>query len=88
MGIKREVVAGYYKQDSVINKIKAFAHAAKTVDFGRGMKVAMFGNNMRDVAVTDGDRVEAELKYGWNVNYYGISVQWVFLLLTEKADCL
>lgn len=32
----------------------------------------MFGNNMRDVAVTDGDRVESEIKYGWNVNYYGI----------------
>lgn len=72
MGIKREVVAGYYKQESVVEKIKAFAHAAVAVDFGRGMRVAMFGNNMRDVAVTDGDRVEAELNYGWNVNYYGI----------------
>ena len=72
LGIKREVVAGYYRHESVINKIKAFARAAKAVAFGRGMKVAMFGNNMRDVAVTDGDRVEAEIKYGWNVNYYGI----------------
>ncbi len=72
MGLNREVVAGYYKQESVVNKIRAFAQAAIAVDFGRGMRVAMFGNNMRDVAVTDGDRVEAELKYGWNVNYYGI----------------
>lgn len=72
MGIKCEVVAGYYKQESVVNKIRAFAQSAVAVDFGRGMRVAMFGNNMRDVAVTDGDRVEAELKYGWNVNYYGI----------------
>ncbi len=72
MGIKREVVAGYYKQESVVERIKVFARVAVAVDFGRGMRVAMFGNNMRDVAVTDGDRVEAELKYGWNVNYYGI----------------
>ena len=36
------------------------------------MRVAMFGNNMRDVAVTDGDRVESEIHFGWNVNYYGI----------------
>ncbi len=72
MGIKREVVAGYYKQESVIRRISAFASAALAVDFSRGMKVAMFGNNMRDVAVTDGDRVEAELHFGWNVNYYGI----------------
>ena len=32
----------------------------------------MLGNNMRDVAVTDGDRVESEIRFGWNVNYYGI----------------
>ncbi len=72
LGIKREVVAGYYKHDDVIAQIRRFAHAAEGVDFCKGMKVAMFGNNMRDVAVTDGDRVESEIKYGWNVNYYGI----------------
>lgn len=72
LGIKREVVAGYYKHADVIEKIRRFAQAAAAVDFGRGMRVAMFGSNMRDVAVTDADRVECEIKYGWNVNYYGI----------------
>lgn len=72
LGIKREVVSGYYKHSGVIEKIRSFAQAAVAVDFGKGMKVAMFGNNMRDVAVTDGDRVESEIRYGWNVNYYGI----------------
>ena len=72
LGVKREVVAGYYKHEDVICQIRRFAHAAAAVDFGKGMRVAMFGNNMRDVAVTDGDRVESEIKYGWNVNYYGI----------------
>ena len=72
LGIRREVVAGYYKHDSVIEKIRRFAQCAAAVDFGRTMKTAMFGNNMRDVAVTDGDRVETEIRYGWNVNYYGI----------------
>lgn len=72
LGIKREVVSGYYKNGSVIEKIRRFAEAASAVAFGKGMRVAMFGNNMRDVAVTDGDRVESEIKYGWNVNYYGI----------------
>jgi len=72
LGIKREVAAGYYKHDAVISKIRRFAYAAAAVDFCKGMRVAMFGNNMRDVAVTDGDRVESEIKYGWNVNYYGI----------------
>lgn len=72
LGIKREVVSGYYKHSDVVEKVRRFAQAAAAVDFGRGMRVAMFGNNMRDVAVTDGDRVESEIKYGWNVNYYGI----------------
>lgn len=72
LGIKREVVSGYYKHTDVLCKIRRFAQAASVADFGKGMRVAMFGNNMRDVAVTDGDRVESEIKYGWNVNYYGI----------------
>ncbi|MCM1328906.1 MAG: L-arabinose isomerase [Ruminococcus sp.] len=72
LGIRREVVAGYYKHPDVVSQIEKFASAALAADFGRGMRVAMFGNNMRDVAVTDGDRVESEIRYGWNVNYYGI----------------
>lgn len=72
LGVKREVVVGYYKHEDVIEKIRGFARAAAAVNFGKTMKVAMLGNNMRDVAVTDGDRVESEIRYGWNVNYYGI----------------
>lgn len=70
--IRREVVAGYYKNENVIAKIRRFVDVARAVDFSNSLNVAMFGNNMRDVAVTDGDRVESEIQYGWNVNYYGI----------------
>ena len=72
LGIKREVVVGYYKNESVIGQIARFVDVARAVDFSKNVRVGMFGNNMRDVAVTDGDRVESEIKYGWNVNYYGI----------------
>ncbi len=72
LGIKREVVVGFYRHDDVIEKIRAFARVAIALNFSRGMRVAMFGGNMRDVAVTDGDRVESEIRYGWNVNYFGI----------------
>ena len=72
LGIKREVVAGFYKNPDVLEKIEKFVDVARAINFSRGMRVAMFGNNMRDVAVTDGDRVESEIKFGWNVNYYGI----------------
>ncbi len=72
LGIKREVVAGYYKNECVINRIQRFVDVACAMNYSHNLRVAMFGNNMRDVAVTDGDRVESEIRYGWNVNYYGI----------------
>ena len=72
LGIKREVVVGYYKNKAVIEQISRFVDVSLAIAFSRGLRVGMFGNNMRDVAVTDGDRVESEIKYGWNVNYYGI----------------
>ena len=72
LGVKREVVVGFYKHEDVINQIKKFIDVARAVDFSRNLNVAMFGSNMREVAVTDGDRVESQIKYGWNVNYYGI----------------
>lgn len=70
--LKREVVVGYYKNKDVIEQISRFIDVARAIEFSRHLRVGMFGNNMRDVAVTDGDRVESQIKYGWNVNYYGI----------------
>lgn len=72
LGVKREVAVGYYKNAKVLARIRRFAEVCKAIAFSNGMRVAMFGNNMRDVAVTDGDRVESEIRYGWNVNYYGV----------------
>ena len=72
LGIAHEVVAGYYKHDRVIAKIRQFAEVAKAISFSRNTRIATFGNNMRDVAVTDGNRLEAEIKYGWEVKYWGI----------------
>ena len=72
LGVKREVVAGYYKHADTLEAIRKFADVAAALQYSHGMKVAMFGNNMRDVAVTDGDRVESEIRYGWNVNYHAV----------------
>jgi L-arabinose isomerase len=72
MGIAREVVVGYYQHADVIAKIRRFGEVANALAFSKKLKVAMFGSNMREVAVTDGDRVESQIKYGWEVNYYGI----------------
>lgn len=72
MNIPHEVVAGYYKHTHVVEKIRAFAQVAKAIAVSKNTRIATFGNNMRDVAVTDGNRLECEIKYGWEVKYYGI----------------
>ncbi len=72
MDVPHEVVAGYYKDEEVVEKIRRFADVARAVDCSRNLRVAAFGNNMRDVAVTDGDRVESQIRYGWEVNYYAL----------------
>ena len=70
--IPHEVVAGFYRHEDVVEKIRRFAHVASAIACGRNLTVATFGNNMRDVAVTDGNRLECEIKYGWEIKYWGI----------------
>jgi len=72
LGIKREIVVGYYEHPETVNSIRRFAEVAKAIDHSKNLKVAMFGSNMREVAVTDGDRVESQIKYGWEVNYHAV----------------
>lgn len=88
LGLSREVVAGYYRHDDVIGRIRRFSEAAKAVAFSRRLKIAMFGSNMREVAVTDGDRVESQIRFGWEVNYYGIGdlVELAAKVTDEQVD--
>ncbi|MDD7593136.1 MAG: L-arabinose isomerase [Peptoniphilaceae bacterium] len=72
MHIAHATVSGYYRHERVIRELRRFAEVALAVDYSRNLNVATFGNNMRQVAVTDGDRVESQIQYGWEVNYYGI----------------
>ena len=88
LGIPHEVVAGYYKHDYFIDGVRRFAEVAKAIAFSKKLRVAAFGNNMRDVAVTDGDRVESQIRYGWEVNYYGIGdlVDIINKVTDEEVD--
>lgn len=80
LGIPHEVVAGYYKHDDFIAGVRRFASVAQAIDYSKHTRIATFGNNMRDVAVTDGNRLECEIKYGWEVKYWGIGE------IAERAD--
>ncbi|MEQ7799482.1 L-arabinose isomerase [Pedobacter sp. ASV1-7] len=68
----RKVVVGHWQDEEVIGEIDTWTRAAAGWHDWQGAKFARFGDNMRYVAVTDGDKVEAELKFGFEVNTYGI----------------
>ncbi len=70
--IPHEVAAGYYQHEDVIARIRRFAQVAKAIALSKNLRVATFGNNMRDVAVTDGNRLSCEIQYGWEIKYWGI----------------
>ena len=70
--IAHQVVAGYYRHEHVLNEMARFIDVARAINFSRHLKVASFGNNMREVAVTDGDRVESQIRLGWECNYYAV----------------
>ena len=72
LGIPREIVSGHYTDDDVLKQISDWQRACIGAAFSRTLKVARFGDNMREVAVTEGDKVEAQLKFGWQVNTYGV----------------
>lgn len=72
MRLNRKVVVGFWQENAIIEKIAAWARVAVGAYELRTMKVVRFGDNMRQVAVTDGDKVAAEMTFGMAVNTHGI----------------
>jgi len=72
MRMNRKVVAGHWQDQEVQKKINIWARAAAGWQDWQGARFCRFGDNMRQVAVTEGDKVEAEIKFGYSVNTYGI----------------
>ncbi len=72
MKVVRKVVVGYWEDAVVRTKVGAWMRSAIGFVMSRSIKVARFGDNMRDVAVTEGDKVEAQIRLGWTVDGYGI----------------
>ena len=72
MRLNRKVIVGHWQDENVIEKINGWVRAAAGWHDWQGAKFVRFGDNMRYVAVTDGDKVEAEYKFGYSVNTHGI----------------
>ncbi|HEX2133228.1 MAG TPA: L-arabinose isomerase [Actinophytocola sp.] len=73
LGVARKTVAGHAADPDVVRRIDEWVRAATGHHHLRGLRLARFGDNMRDVAVTEGDKVEAELRFGVSVNTYGVN---------------
>lgn len=72
MRINRKVVVGHWEQESVIAKINIWCRVAVGKHEINHLKVVRFGDNMRQVAVTEGDKVAAEMKFGMAINTHGV----------------
>ena len=70
--IERKVVVGHWADEVTQSELGVWARAASAWADWQGMKVARFGDNMRDVAVTEGDKVQAQIQLGYSVYGYGV----------------
>jgi len=72
IGLRRKVVAGHWEDPEVCSQIATWSRAAAGWHESQRLKIARFGDNMREVAVTEGDKVEAQARFGYSVNGYGV----------------
>ena len=70
--IPRKVIAGYWKNSAVTERLAGWMRSAVGVAVSKEIKVMRFGDNMRGVAVTEGDKVEVQTKLGWQVNTWAV----------------
>ena len=86
----RKVVAGYWEDTKVHQRLADWMKAAVGVAVSREMKVMRFGDNMREVAVTEGDKVEVQRKLGWQVNTWAVGdlVKVMNNVTEEEIDAL
>ena len=73
LGIKRKVVVGHYTDPEVAEKLGTWARACAGWDASNNMKVMRWGDNMRNVAVTEGDKTEAERVFGASINTWAVN---------------
>jgi len=71
--LERKIIVGHWQDDDVIAELDSWSRVVRAAAESRNLKIVRFGGmNMREVAVTGGDRVEAEIKFGWSTNGYAV----------------
>lgn len=72
LGIDRKVIVGHWQDETVQTELARWLRVALGWHVWQTTKIARFGDNMRDVAVTEGDKVQAQLQFGFSVDGYGV----------------
>jgi L-arabinose isomerase len=90
MRINRKVIVGYWQDEDVQTSLAIWMRAACAWHDAQGARIARFGDNMREVAVTEGDKVEAQIRLGYSVNGYGIGdlVKYISQITDTEVDKL
>ncbi len=88
--LPRKVIAGYWRDTEVQQRLGGWMRAAVGAAFSKALKVMRFGDNMREVAVTEGDKVEVQAKLGWQVNTWPVGqlVETMRAVTGEEIDAL
>jgi L-arabinose isomerase len=88
MRLKRKVIVGHWKDQSVLKELGEWMRAAVGYQVSQKLSVIRFGDNMREVAVTEGDKVEAQLILGWQVNTWPVGelVNEIDKVTDEEAE--
>ncbi len=81
-----KVVVGYWQDKPVQEKLAVWMRVANAWADAQGMRIGRFGDNMNNVAVTDGDKVEAELKLGYHVDYYPVGDLVAYINKVSEAE--
>jgi L-arabinose isomerase len=84
--LNRKVVVGHWQDRDVVRKIAVWVRAAIAYNDALEMKIARFGDNMRDVAVTEGNKVSAQIKMGYSVYGYGIGDLVASVLTVSESE--
>lgn len=86
----RKIIAGYWRDEKVRGRLGDWMKAAVGAAVSRSMKVMRFGDNMREVAVTEGDKVEVQRKLGWQVNTWAVGdlVKTMNAVTEEEIEAL
>jgi L-arabinose isomerase len=90
MRLNRKVIVGFWQDEGIQSQLATWTRAACAWHDAQGAKIARIGDNMREVAVTEGDKVEAQIRLGYAVNGYGVGdlVQYVDGVTDTEIDTL